>query len=100
MHPPITVTASQFRDVAEGDVARTTISVDYENNASRWWSAAYLARDGAPASCLPLLLGAEHEDAVTVSDEDAAAFRAWGEKLPGWGDGPVFAREPFTFRDA
>jgi hypothetical protein len=84
------------------------IAVDYENNAETWWSnARTLARREAdyppdvprdlPESCEALL---GHADAVTVSAEDAAAFRRWGEQIEGWRSGPEHARHPVTFSDA
>lgn len=77
------------------------IRIDYRNNSKAWWDATWDADTCAeiPESCRPLVteLGC---DAVTVSGEDAAAFRAWAEKLPGWADGPAYAPHPFTFHEA
>ena len=76
-----------------------TISLDTENNAEAWWTAAFAAnKTGLPASCGGLVYG--YDDNVTVSAEDAEAFRVWGSKLPGWADGPVHALEPFVFNPA
>jgi hypothetical protein len=78
--------------------AKATIKVDHENNATIWWCAA-LARPASeiPKSTHRLMHPAFSE--VTVTAEDAAAFRAWAEKLPGWSDGPEHARHPFTFHE-
>lgn len=78
------------------------IAVHYENNAEAWWRAARGNPRPAscPASCWPLLAGFAGTEQVTVTAEDAAAFRAWASSLPGWSDGPAHAREPFTFNPA
>ena len=49
-----------------------------------------------PASCAALF---DRDDAVTVSAEDAEAFRRWAEQIEGWRTGPEHAREPFTFHE-
>jgi hypothetical protein len=76
----------------------TTIKVDYENNSKAWWGATWEADTckAIPDSCRPIVTELGCDD-VTVPDEDAAAFRAWAETLPGWSDGPEHARHPFTF---
>lgn len=72
------------------------INCDEENNADKWWTAARIAdRTGLPASCVGLVHGTT--DSVTVSAEDAEAFRVWGSKLPGWADGPGHATKPLVF---
>ena len=84
------------------------IAVDYENDAETWWDNAKTAarrednyptndmRD-LPASCAALIGNA---DAVTVSAEEADAFRKWCEQIEGWRHGPEHAPHPFTFNDA
>ena len=52
MNAPITVTASGLRAAAQ-----VRIVIDYENNAARWWGAAFKAREGCPESCRPLIAG-------------------------------------------
>jgi hypothetical protein len=81
---------------------RITNRIDYENSAERWWRAVRgnMRPSACPASCWPLLAGQSHPDKVTVSAEDADAFREWAETLPGWSDGPENARHPFTFNPA
>lgn len=78
------------------------IAVDYENNAERWWDAARRHRSGCPASCGHLLdgTGAAETESATVTTEDADIFCAWASSLPGWADGPDYARHPFTFNPA
>ena len=83
------------------------IAVDYENDAETWWDNARTAarrednyptddmRD-LPASCAALL---GNVDSVTVSTEDAEAFRRWCEQIEGWRGGPEHAPHPFTFND-
>lgn len=56
-----------------------------------------------PNACLPLVsetLCGPRMDEMTVSAEDAEAFRQWGREIQGWGDGTGFDRIPFTFNDA
>lgn len=83
------------------------IVVDYENSAGAWWTISRVAarreiqhvsaaERTLPVSCERLF---EDLDAVTVSAEDAEAFKAWASALPGWSDGPTFAPHPFTFAD-
>lgn len=82
-------------------MGKVTITVDYENNAPAWWGAIPFA-PGADPEVLPATCQALFEmgtDEITVSAEDAAAFRAWAEKLPGWDDGPEHAKHPFTFQE-
>lgn len=79
------------------------IKVDSENNANKWWDAAWQWQEAAKeeditdAQAAFLAYG---QDEVTVPAEDAAAFRTWAEKLPGWAEGPEYARHPVTFNDA
>ena len=90
------------------------IAVDQENNAETWWDAARNALKAGrnaerhtpawtfaralPASCEPVVCQLLVSEAI-VTTQDAAAFRAWAETLPGWSDGPEHAPHPFTFHD-
>lgn len=89
----ITITASELRATAT-----VRIKVDYENNSKAWWGATWHADTDPriPESCRPIVteLGC---DEIDVPAPDADAFRAWAETLPGWADGPEYARHPFTF---
>lgn len=79
-----------------------TIRIDEENAAEAFWS--YVATigqqaaedNGCPSSCVPLLVRSQ---SVSVTAEDAAGFREWVATIPGWSDGPEYARDPFTFSD-
>lgn len=62
-----------------------------------WWREAFLRRDTCPLACRPLVIGMFREWEATVAADDAKAFEAWGEKLPGWNAGPSDASHPFTF---
>ena len=76
-----------------------TISVDQENSAEDWWTAALAAdKTELPLSCL--VLTHEGVSSVTVSQKDADAFQGWGAALPGWNDGPEYAPNPFVFDPA
>lgn len=78
-------------------VKRTRIKIDHENNACAWWDAMHaLAVKDVPSLLRPLTLQGE----ITVSADDAIAFRTWAATLPGWSDGPEYAKHPFTFDDA
>lgn len=64
---------------------RITLSVDYENDGETWWESG----------------GAEHWFSLANGDEEinvpAAVAAAWlleAAKLPGWADGPAYARNP------
>lgn len=83
---------------------RTTIKVDEENNAETWWDAARAATtrvflaDDVDANDLADLIDGD-TNTIMLSAEDAAAFRAWAETLPGWSDGPAHAPHPFVFNE-
>lgn len=66
----------------------------------RWWSQAFLTRVTCPPACRSLILGMLRDWEVTVPEADAEAFKAWGEKLPGWTSGPAYAPHPFVFSPA
>ncbi len=67
----------------------------------RWWAEARdshrrASEEDITTAATELLTGA---NVVHVTADDAAAFRTWAESLPGWSDGPEYARHPFTFHD-
>lgn len=72
-----------------------TIKVDYENNAEQWWQEARSRVEECPPGTQNLL--DSDEDEITVDPQSAEQFRAWASTLPGWADGPVFARNPVVF---
>ena len=68
------------------------ILIDWENNAEPFWEA--LAKDeNAPAEF-------KGDESFIVSDARAAEILAYCEKLPGWDDGPSYARHPILIQDA
>lgn len=73
---------------------KTRLSTDMENMTECWWDAAHQARDQFPESVRPLLDWRTDCTEVIVPDEDADAFVALAETLPGWDDGPAYARHP------
>ena len=77
------------------------IAVDYENNAETWWDAAHDTKV-TPDNLAQIHIAQRFEsaEAVTVSAEEADAFRKWAATLPGWESGMVHAPHPFTFNDA
>jgi hypothetical protein len=74
---------------------KTTIKVDYENNAEQWWQEANSRVEECPFEVRRLLFS--DEDEITVDQQTAEQFRAWASTLPGWADGPKFARNPVVF---
>lgn len=73
------------------------ISVDWENAGEPWWCAVR-ASQSIPAA-IRLLLESDTADSVVVDGEAARAVRAWAEALPGWNDGPEYARHPLLFAE-
>lgn len=71
-----------------------SLQVDPENNAETWWEAALAAKD--PPKCFAALV---RDHRVEVSNKDAKAFIAWASALPGWADGPSFARYAVNVHD-
>jgi hypothetical protein len=72
------------------------IEVDWRNNSELWWDVARTEAGNCPSACQDILGRAER---VIVVDEDAGAFELWAEKIPGWADGPAYARHPVTITD-
>jgi len=72
----------------------TRISVDEEYNAEEWWTAAQTpeAIEAAPAAIRPILTGEAEE--VIVSAVEERQILTWAATLPGWADGPEYARYP------
>jgi hypothetical protein len=70
------------------------ISTNERYQPASWWREAFLRRDTCPLACRPLILAMLRDWEVTVTEEEAEAFRAWGAQLPGW-NGPD--GQPFTF---
>lgn len=76
------------------------IVADVENAAELWWTEA----DAAPASEYPSDgtvhdLVVERKDEVVVSGSELKEFLRWATQLPGWKDGPSYARRPFVVFD-
>lgn len=71
------------------------IVIDEENNGEIWWEAAHNSKT-APA-CFLRLLDLGPSEGITVGPEDAETIRAWASTLPGWSDGPSYARNPLLF---
>ena len=70
----------------------TGLLVNTENNAEIWWDAARDAIDQFPKSTQDFIKS-NLTNEVIVSEEDADAFIGVAESLPGWDDGPEFAKE-------
>ena len=78
----------------EMDGQTSRITVDEENNAEEWWTAAQTpeAIEAAPAAIRPILTGEAEE--VIVSAVEERQILTWAATLPGWADGPEYARYP------
>ena len=68
-----------------------TFSVDEENSAEDWWTAARKAKHMPPA-LRPLF--DTNGSMVVVDAHDAPAILAWCKALPGWEGGPRHAPHP------
>ena len=77
--------------------AHKTLLIDYENNAEEWWTAAREAIDSCPEAARSFVQ--DGPDEHQVSPETAEAFLAWAATLPGWSDGPEYARHPVLVQD-
>ena len=73
------------------------ISIDHENAAETWWNAARAAKS-VPGLLFDLIHGCQ-ATVTSATREEAVAALDWASKLPGWGDGPVYARHPLIASD-
>lgn len=72
---------------------RYYIGVDGENGDEDWWDAAR-NHDTIPPPLRDWLLKMhDGGDFLIVSEEDGRAIEEWAATLPGWGEGPEFARK-------
>ena len=78
--------------------APTAVSVDEENNAESWWTAARAAKETAPTWLRPLLAVSGPSRVLAPDAAAAKAGRAWAEALPGYSDGPDYARTALIWR--
>lgn len=80
------------------------IVIDHENHAEKFWmhlgeyDVIHMApiSDEARQAIAWLLESAPGHDEVTVPSEVADELLAWLETLPGWNDGPEYARHPIV----
>lgn len=70
---------------------RVMLRIDFENDAETWWGATIRTGD-APAA-FAALDGSCYSE-IECSRAEAEAVIAWGATLPGWSDGPEYARYP------
>lgn len=73
-----------------------TFSVDEENNAETWWTAARASK-WVPSALRPLLY--TNGSMVVVDASDAPAILAWCKSLPGWEGGPRHAPHPLQVQE-
>jgi len=74
------------------------ILVDFEYAAGDWWAAAR-SSENVPSAAVPLLEPG-NSNVIRVSDEEAEQIMAWASGLPGWDEGPEYARHPLILQDA
>jgi hypothetical protein len=71
-------------------MATVWIQVDFENNAETWWEQA--RRRVSPPSELEPLLHSSVASGVTTPAERRDEVLRWCDGIPGWADGPEYAR--------
>lgn len=78
------------------DVKFVRISVDYENNAVRWWDAGgrelwekWAGEDDSDSD----------SDALILEEHMLQYFLEDAERIEGWSDGPNHARTPVVIND-
>ncbi len=75
---------------------RVLVSVDDENAANVWWSAAHAADlDVAPLGWRIFETSRFSQICLTV--REARELERWCSRLPGWERGPEYAPSPLIF---
>ena len=74
---------------------KTTITVDYENNAEEFWRYVQTAPNVPPE-----IKRLEDFDEITVSAERAAEIESWCHGVLGFADGQAFAQNAILFNPA
>lgn len=85
---------SQTTNPTTTAIRRVTFAVDWEAQASTWWDAAVAAPE-CPDELYPLIhqvRGRKLLDHVRVPADRVEDCLAWCRSLPGWDDGPWYAR--------
>lgn len=74
------------------------ITVDYENDADKWWRYARVSPT-IPKVAQPLIL--TPVDTIEVEDMDAMLILIWAKSIPGWDDedAPDYAPHPLLFQE-
>jgi hypothetical protein len=77
------------------------IMVDPEYGPESWWDAARAEANAGrlPTPRLAPLLDVGGPDEIDVLPAMAATIRHWASRLPGWNDGPEYARHPLIFEE-
>jgi hypothetical protein len=83
-------------------ITSVTVRADGENNAETWWDAMRAAlpalRETDP-EIADLLLALERRGEVEIVDGAAVErFDRFVRTLPGWSDGPGYARDALIFQ--
>lgn len=75
------------------------IKVDWENDAARWWSAGFAARNRCPKLLRPIFDGWNAPDRIVVTDAEIEEIRMFCASLPSWNDGPAHAPTALIIRE-
>ena len=79
------------------EIRRYRLHIDLENNSESWWDALASSGRMPPPALRALAVGLRPGRRVrwiTAAERDAAL--AFAATLPGWDNGPEYARHPFT----
>lgn len=74
-----------------------TIKIDEENNAEQWWDAARTLAARVSDPTFTRVMHAIERGDENMPSSDVEAFVAVARTLPGWDDGPSYARNPVLF---
>lgn len=75
------------------------ILVDQENNAERFWDEVQDRAERGEKFAV-LLSGLDLTDILYLGDDEAEELLAYARQVPGWADGPEYAREALLVQDA
>lgn len=68
------------------------LSIDYENNAEKWW-------DSGGRDLWESFAGDAYSDNIFLSESDINLFLKMASKIPGWNEGPAYAKNPVVVSD-
>ena len=74
------------------------IMVDEENNAETFWQ--WLSSNATPAKFARIFSELDKSGKVTVDSDLALQFVDFVSSIPGWSDGPAYAKEALIIHEA